>query len=82
MKMYSLVVMLFRQIDDFLIPNGDSVRISTYALVIIKPFKRRTTITALCKNHNENSASLHMSQVNCTEIERRHVDLKFRIIFF
>jgi len=43
MKMYYLIVMLHRQIDDFLILNDDPTRIPKI-IVIIKLFYNNTTI--------------------------------------
>jgi hypothetical protein len=47
MKMYCLVVMLYRQIDDFLIISDDPIRIPKIMLVIIKLFCNRTYIRSL-----------------------------------
>lgn len=58
--MYCLVVMLYRQIDDFLILNDDPVRIPKIILVIIKFFYNRTAIKSslINKTASENSANL------------------------
>ena len=60
MKMYYLVVMLYRQIDDFLILNDDPIRIPKIISVIIKLFYSGTAIRSFSdsQNCNENSASL------------------------
>jgi hypothetical protein len=42
--MYSLVVLLYRQIDDFLILSDNSIRIPIIILVIIKSFIKRDLI--------------------------------------
>jgi hypothetical protein len=47
MKMYYVVVMLFRQIDDFLILNDDSIRIPKIISVFIKFFYRETAIRSI-----------------------------------
>jgi hypothetical protein len=44
MKIYYFAVMLYRQIDDFLIPSDDSITIPKIILVIIKFFYNRTAI--------------------------------------
>jgi hypothetical protein len=44
MKMYCLVVMLYKQIDDFLIPNDDPIRIPKTISVFIKLFYSGTAI--------------------------------------
>jgi hypothetical protein len=44
LKMYCLVVMLYRQIDDFLILNDDSVRFPKIILLIIELFYNRSAI--------------------------------------
>jgi hypothetical protein len=41
-NIYCLIVMLYRQIDDFLIINDDPTRIPKSILVIIKVFYNRT----------------------------------------
>ena len=58
--MYCLVVMLYRQIDDFLILNDDPIRIPKIISVIIKLFYSGTAIRSFSdsQNCNENSASL------------------------
>ena len=58
--MYCLVVMLFRQIDDFLSLNDDPIRIPKIISVIIKLFYSGTAIRSFSdsQNCNENSASL------------------------
>ena len=60
MKMYCLVVMLYRQIDDFLILNDDPIRIPKIISVIIKLFYSGIAIRSFSdsQNCNENSASL------------------------
>ena len=60
MKMYYLVVMLYRQIDDFLILNDDPVRTPKILSVFIKLFYSGTAIRSFSdsQNCNENSASL------------------------
>jgi hypothetical protein len=42
--MQLLVMMLYRQIDDFIILNDDPIRITKMILVIIKLFYNRTVI--------------------------------------
>ena len=44
-KMYCLIVMLYRQIDDFLILNHDPIRVPKIISVIIKLFYNGTAIT-------------------------------------
>ena len=58
--MYCLVVMLYRQIDDFLSLNDDPIRIPKIISVIIKLFYNGTAIRSFSdsQNCNENSASL------------------------
>ena len=58
--MYCLVVMLYRQIDDFLSLNDDPIRIPKIISVIIKLFYSGTAIRSFSdsQNCNENSASL------------------------
>lgn len=60
MKMYCLVVMLYRQIDDFLSLNDDPIRIPKIISVIIKLFYSGTAIKSFSDSQNcsENSASL------------------------
>ena len=60
MKMYYIVVMLYRQIDDFLSLNDDPIRIPKIISVIIKLFYSGTAIRSFSdsQNCNENSASL------------------------
>ena len=59
MKMYYLVVMLYRQIDDLSL-NDDPIRIPKIISVIIKLFYSGTAIRSFSdsQNCNENSASL------------------------
>ena len=59
MKMYYLVVMLYRQIDDLSL-NDDPIRIPKIISVIIKLFYNGTSIRSLSDSQscNENSASL------------------------
>ena len=47
MRMYSLRVILNKQIDDFLIPDDDFVRIPKFIPIIIELSMRRTAIKAL-----------------------------------
>ena len=58
MKMYYLVVMLYRQIDDLSL-NDDPIRIPKIISVIIKLFYSGTAIGSFSdkQNCNENSAS-------------------------
>jgi len=58
--MYCLVVMLYRQIDDFLSLNDDPVRISKIVSVIIKVFYSGTFIKSFSdsQNYSENCANL------------------------
>ena len=55
--MYCLLVILYRQVDDFLIINDNPIRIPKI-IVIIKLFSNS-------QKYNKNSASLQMSQINC-----------------
>ena len=59
MKMYCLVVMLYRQIDDLSL-NDDPIRIPKIISVIIKLFYSGTAIRSFSdsQNCNENSVSL------------------------
>ena len=59
MKMYYLVVMLYRQIDDLSL-NDDPIRIPKIISVIIKLFYNGTAIRSFSDSQscNENSASL------------------------
>jgi hypothetical protein len=58
--MHCLVVMRYRQIDDFLSLNDDSIRIPKIISMIIKVFYSGTAIrfSSDSQNCNENSASL------------------------
>jgi hypothetical protein len=47
MKMYCLVVMLYKQIDGFLVSTDDYKRIYKFILIIIEPFIIRDAIKAL-----------------------------------
>jgi hypothetical protein len=60
MKMYCLIVMLYRHIDDFLILNDDSIRISKIISVFVKFFSSGTAIRLFSdgQNCNDNSASI------------------------
>ena len=60
MKMYCLIVMLYRKIDDFLSLNDEPIRIPKIISVIIKLFYSGTAIRSFSdsQNCNENSASL------------------------
>jgi hypothetical protein len=60
MKMYYLVVMQYRQIDDFLSFNDDPIRIPKVMSVIITLFYSGTAIMSFSdsQNCNESSASL------------------------
>lgn len=62
--MHYLVVMLYREIDDFLIPN-DSIRIPKFILVIIKPFIIRAAIRAL---HDIKSSTRTLLVFTCHEL--------------
>ena len=59
MKMYYLVVMLYRQIDDLSL-HDDPIRIPKITSVIIKLFYNGTAIRSFSDNQSckENSASL------------------------
>ena len=58
MKMYNLVVILYRQIDDLSL-SDDPIRIPNIVSVIIKLFYNETAIRFFSdsQNHNENYAS-------------------------
>ena len=59
MKMYCFVVMLYRQIDDFLILNNDPIRIPKIISVFIKLFYGGTAIRSfLIVKCNEDSTGL------------------------
>jgi hypothetical protein len=60
MKINCLVVMLYRQIDDFLILNDDPIRIPKIISVFIKLFYSGAAIRSFSDSQNgsENSAGL------------------------
>jgi hypothetical protein len=60
MKMYCLIVMLYRQVDDLLILNHYPIRIPKIIPVIIKLFYSGTAIRSFCDSQNckDNSVSL------------------------
>jgi hypothetical protein len=76
--MYCFVVMLYRQIDDFLILNNDPIRIPRIILVIIKLFYSRTAINVLSgmKTAMRTLPVFKCHQLIASEIERRYLQLR------
>ena len=70
---YYLIMMLYRQTDDFLILNDDPIRIPTIISVFIKLFYTGTAIRSFSDSQNckENLPVSHLSPVNCFYIITR-----------
>jgi hypothetical protein len=68
MKMYGIVAILYRQIDDFLSLNDDPIRIPKIISVIIELFYSETAIRSFSdsQNCNEHTVSLLCVTVNCS----------------
>jgi hypothetical protein len=58
MKMHCFVVMLYRQIDDFLIVNDDPMRIPKIISVFIKLFCSETDNRSFSDSQNCNESSV------------------------